>query len=294
MDVHPRVLRYFLAVAEELHFRRAAERLFITSPALSQQIRHLERDLGFDLLRRTSRSVELTDKGTEFLPLARAVVDASDELSAWAAGAGRSAQRIRIGFMATGAGEFTQRILNATHARLPFLDVQLKHLDWGDQTRALLEDRVDVVFTREPADTDNLRCTPVMSERRVVVLPKGHPLADRSSVQFREIADEVFLPSATGSKEWIDYWLGNPRPDGSAARTGPAISTVEEMLEQCAAGSGIALTAESVPQFYGHPGVRFVVVDDLPPTRVLLCARAGDDDSAVRAFEQLVAQTVHE
>ncbi|MBV6756382.1 MULTISPECIES: LysR family transcriptional regulator [Rhodococcus] len=293
MDIHPRVLRYFLVVAEELHFRRAAERLYITGPALSQQIRHLERELGFEVLRRTSRSVDLTDKGAELVPLARAVVDASDTLSAWAARADQGTTRIRIGFMATGAGELTQGILNATSANLPLLDVHLKHLEWGDQTRALLENRVDVVFTREPVRADDLRCTVVLSEHRVVVLPSSHPLANRSTVTFREIAEETFLPSETGSQEWIDYWLVNPRPDGSAARTGPSISTVEEMLEQCAAGTGIAITAESVPHFYAHPGVRFVVVEDLAPTRVLLCARSDNSDPTVRKFEQLVEDIAH-
>ncbi|MFC9556886.1 LysR family transcriptional regulator [Rhodococcus sp. NPDC056960] len=292
MDIHPRVLRYFLTVAEELHFRRAAERLFITSPALSQQIRHLEHDLGFEVLKRTSRSVELTDKGAELVPHARAVVDASDALAAWAAGSDRATPRIRIGFMATGAGELTQRILNAAAMHLPTLGIELKHLDWGDQTRALLEDRVDVVFTREPTPLDQLRHLEVLSEHRVVVLPRSHPLADRKTVAFHEIAHEVFLPSATGSAEWTDYWLVNPRPDGSRARTGPAISTVEEMLEQCAAGYGIATTAESVPQFYAHPGVRFVVIEDLAPTHVLLCARADNTNPAVTAFEQLVSEIV--
>ncbi|MFF0815564.1 LysR family transcriptional regulator [Rhodococcus sp. NPDC003318] len=289
MDLHPRMLRYFLAVAEELHFTRAADRLFVTGPALSQQIRQLEHQLGFAVFTRTSRSVALTERGRDMVPLARAVVEASEKLDAWAARAKSGSSRIRLGFMASGAGTLTQQVLESVERQRPEMEVELVHLEWGDQTRALLDGRVDVSFVREPANTERLRCRPILSEPRMVLVPARHRLAERvSGVTFDEIADERFLPSATGDPEWIDYWLVNPRPDGSRARTGPAISTVEEMLEQCAAGHGVAITASAVAQFYSHPGVRFLPVTDLPPNRVLMCSRKDDTNESVAAFEDVV------
>ncbi|NMO02965.1 LysR family transcriptional regulator [Gordonia sp. TBRC 11910] len=292
LDIHPRVLRYFLVVAEELHFRRAAERLYITSPALSQQIRQLETTLGATLFRRTSRSVELTESGAQLIPLARSVIQASDTLNRWAATDSPHRAVVCVGFMSTGAGEATQSILRAAGELLPDVDLQLRHVDWGEQSRVLIDGVVDAAFLREPVSMVDFRCTTVLSEPRVAMLPASHPLSGRSTVSFTEIADEIFLPSATGTTEWTDYWLVDPRPDGSRARRGPGISTVEEMLEHCAAGRGIATTAASVSQFYAHPGVRFVVIEDLPDNRVYLAVRADNDSPPVAAFEAVVRQTL--
>ncbi|GAB91793.1 LysR substrate-binding domain-containing protein [Gordonia rhizosphera] len=290
MDINPRTLRYFLAVAEERHFRRAAERLYITSPALSQQIRQLESSLGVELFRRTSRSVDLTAHGIELMSLARAAVDANDAIVAWAENSTPSRARLRVGFMSTAAGDLTQRILQAARTQPLRLDIELHHLDWADQTRAVLDSRVDASFVREPATVEGLRFTTVLAEDRVAMLPSAHPLAHEDSIQFSDIADERFMPSATGTPEWVDYWLVNPRPDGRPILRGPAISSVEEMLENCAGGRGIAITAESVSKFYAHPQVRFVTVRDLSPNHVLLAVRNDDTREAVKNLEQLVSE----
>lgn len=289
MDIHPRVLRYFLTVAEERHFRRAAERLYITSPALSQQIRQLESILGVELFRRTSRSVELTAHGTELLPLARAAVASNDAIGAWVATTKTRRPRLRVGFMSTAAGDLTQRILSAARASPRGFDVELHHLDWGEQTRAVIDGRVDAAFVREPVALEGIRCTEVLAEPRVVMLPAGHHLAGRDSVSFADIRDEVFMPSAIGGREWVDYWLVEPRPGGRPAKRGPAVSSVEEMLENCAGGRGIAVTAGSVPKFYAHPQVRFVPIGDLLPNHVLLAVAADETRTVVTDFEQLVA-----
>ncbi|GAB07130.1 LysR family transcriptional regulator [Gordonia amarae] len=289
MDTHPRVLRYFLVVAEERHFRRAAERLYITGPALSQQIKQLESTLGVELFRRTSRSVELTAHGEELVPLARSVVEGSDAIGAWAAATKTRKNRLRVGFMSTAAGDLTQRILASAQASPRGFDVELHQLDWDDQTRAVTDGRVDAAFVREPVATEGIRCTPVFAEPRVAMLPAGHRLAGRDSIMFADIAGEVFMPSAIGSRAWIDYWLVEPRPDCRPVRRGPTVSSVEEMLENCAGGRGIAITAGSVPKFYAHPQVRFVPVDDLSPNHVVLAVAADDARTVVADFERLVA-----
>lgn len=288
MDINPRTLRYFLVLAEEEHFRRASERLHVTSPALSQQIRQLESTLQVQLFERTSRSVRLTEPGRELVPLARAAVAAADEIAEWASTASRGRRVLRVGFMSTGAGTHTQDILRAAAVEMPEVEIELRYLEWGNQIEAVVSGAVDVAFVRDPEPPATLRSTPVFREPRVVLLPLSHPLANRSSVSFAEISDEVFLPSATGSRAWIDHWLVVPRPDGSQPKLGPSISTVEEMLEHCAARRGIALSSESLAQFYRHPGVRFARVDDLPMTPVLLCAPAESTDPSIISFERLV------
>lgn len=262
----------------------------MTSPALSQQIRQLEAMLQARLFERTSRSVRLTECGAELVPLARAVVAASDGIKTWAGALSRDRRVLRVGFMSTGAGTHTQSILRAATEELPDVEVQLRYQEWGDQIDDLLNGIVDVAFVREPDPPASLRSTVVFEERRVALLPTSHPLAGRSSISFSEITDEVFLPSATGSRAWIDYWLVVPRPDGSQPRLGPSITTVEEMLEHCAAGQGISISSEVLTQFYAHPGVRFVPVGDLSLTRVLLCARADSNDPVIVRFEQVVRE----
>jgi DNA-binding transcriptional LysR family regulator len=288
MEITPRILTSFLVLAEEKHFRHAAERLFITGPALSQQIRQLEDGLKVRLFDRTSRSVELTAHGTELVPLAQQALGAASEITAWAQRASRDRRVLRVGFMSTGAGETTQHLLTAARDRLPDLDVQLHYLDWGDQLGPVQRGEVDLALVREPEPPSSLHTMPVLEESRVVLLPADHPLAGRESVRFDEIAGEVFLPSATGSQEWKDYWLVVPRPDGSEPVLGPATRSVEDMLEYVAAGRGISLTARAVSLFYAHPGVRFVPVADLPATRVLLVRAAESPHPDVLRFESLV------
>lgn len=288
MDINPRALASFLVLAEEKHFRRAAERPYITGPALSQQIRRLESALKMTLFERTSRSVELTSRGAELVPLAERVVAAQDAVTSWAEDASRDRRVLRVGFMSTGAGGFTQSLLEAAVDEIPDIDVQLRYCGWDDQLDPVLSGEVDLAFVREPSPPATLRTLTVLEERRVVLLPASHPLAGRAELDFAEITDEVFLPSATGSLAWKNHWLVIPRPNGAEPRLGPATTTVEDMLEYVAAGRGISLSAESLSSFYAHPGVRFVPVTDLPPTRVLLCRLATNRNPDAIRFERMV------
>lgn len=288
MEITPRVLNSFLVLAEEEHFRRAAERLYITSPALSQQIRQLEGHLKVPLFDRNSRSVTLTDRGAELVPLARRVVEATDAVTAWADAASGARRVLTVGFMATGVSGATARLLAAAAENLPDIDVRLHYTDWGDQLDVLLNRVVDLAFVREPEPPPELTALTVTEEPRIVLLPVSHALAESDGVEFADIADETFLPSATGSQTWRDHWLVVPRPDGRTPILGPAISSVEDMLEYVAAGRGVALSAASLSSFYVHPGVRFVPVTDLAPTKVLLCRRSADRNPDALRFEAMV------
>lgn len=293
MDFNPRALHACLLLAGDPHFTRVAERLHVSGPALSQQIRRLEAQLGVRLFNRTTRTVTLTPEGEAFVPLARAALDANENIQRWAESLSLRRRRIlRVGFMSTGAGSRMPDLIRAADAGLPEATIQLRHLEWGEQISAVLNADVDVAFVRDPDPPSALHSTLLFEEQRVVVLPVGHPLAGRAQVSFKEISDEVFLPSKTGPQRWINYWLVNPRPNGVPPRLGPPIATVEEMLEHCAAGRGIALSSESLIGYYAHPRVRFVTVIDLPLTPVWVCTRSDNDDPLVRRFERIVTGAV--
>ncbi|MFE3289945.1 LysR family transcriptional regulator [Rhodococcus sp. NPDC059234] len=271
MYVAPQTLRCFLAVADELHFGRAAAVLHMTGPALSQQVSRLEKDLRFPLFERTSRHVELTEAGRALIPQARAVVAASETILRWRQAVRAGGRSLDIGFMATGAGLLTTAVLDRLRRAAPDLDVRLHHLEWSEQLAPLLAGDLDAVFVREPFPADGIRRIPLLSEQRVAVLSHDHPLADRESIRFAEIAAETFLCSSGGPPEWTDFWMVNPRPDGTRAEPGMAVSTVEELLEAVASGAGVTTTPESLPTYYRHPRVRFVPIDDISPSVVTLC-----------------------
>src|SRR6478752_3545927 len=152
MDVPIHVVRYFCVLSEELHFGRAAERLSITPPSLSQQISRLEQQIGVKLFDRSPRKVELTAYGRELLPLARRLQDDHDQVIAW----GRSVQRdleapsLRVGVVAAGAGTLTTSAIATTLQKAPTARIEMRRLGFFDVAADLEAGRVDVVFAPAP------------------------------------------------------------------------------------------------------------------------------------------------
>ncbi len=233
MDVHGRDLRYFVAVAEELHFTRAAERLFISQPALSKQIRMLERQLGAPLFDRGREGVRLTPVGEVLLPHARQVLASWDR--GWAeAERTKSRQRaVLVAGMSTSPGR--DGLLAAVRSRFtalhPEATVQLRQVSWDDPTAGLADGIVDVAFVWLPLPGPaRYLWIVVAEEQRLVAMPDSHPLASRDGVDFTDLLDEPFLalphsagplrdPCSTGialSSLWgsmkvIRYWR-SPSP----------------------------------------------------------------------------------
>jgi DNA-binding transcriptional LysR family regulator len=162
-----RQLRYFIAVAEERHYGRAAGRLYISQPSLSFAIKALERELGIRLFSRHARGVDLTNAGTELLPEARKAVRQADKVTEIAARhrAGQTG-RLRVAFQATGAGELSTVARAEFRRRFPEVKVELKRVDWGREAEALREESADVAFLWLPADTHDLHVEVVATERR--------------------------------------------------------------------------------------------------------------------------------
>ena len=188
-----RHVRYFIAVAEHLNFRKAAEHLHIAQPPLSRQIRQLEEDLGVVLLVRSKRGVELTKAGHAFLEQARKLIVQAGH----ATEAARHAQKgesgiVRIG-LASGLGGAVSKVVFEHRKRAPAVDVECRDIFSTFQNEALQKAEIDIGFLRPPVDQKNLECELLFEEEFVVVLPKTHRLAKRRSLRLKDVADEPLI-----------------------------------------------------------------------------------------------------
>ncbi|MEU6147005.1 LysR family transcriptional regulator [Streptomyces sp. NPDC047081] len=292
-DVHVRDLRYFVTVAEELHFTRAAERLYVSQPALSKQIRALERQLGVELLRRDRRGVELTAAGAALLPYARRV------LAAWAQGAdvvaeARAALRstLVVGMSTSpGRGGLLPAIRSRFTAAQPQAVVRLRQVSWEDPTAGLADGDADVAFVWLPLpDQERYAWTVVAEEPRLVALPEGHRLVDRAEIDFADLADEPFLALPAGAGPLRDHWLALDERDGQPPRIGAEIASTEETYEALVAGLGVCLVAAGNVPLITLGGVLTRPVRGLAPSRYALAWRKGDRRPLVRAYAEACRQ----
>lgn len=265
MDLDLRRLRYFVAVAERLHFRRAAEELHVSQPALSRQIVALERDLGVTLLIRDKRSVALTTAGGQLLADARPLLAAADAARRRAQRAERGSRRLVIGFR---AGIVPTEAIRAFAEAEPEVAVSVQRLEWDDQEDQIRSGVVDVGYVRAPVDERGLRLVPLLSEPRLAVLPAGHRLSDAGELTEADLAGERHL-----------RYLESP-PDGA----GPRLRSVEEKLEHVAAGSGIILLPRSATRYYSRPDVVYVPVRDAEPDQIWLACESGRRSRIINRF----------
>ena len=259
-----RHLRYFVAVAEELHFRRAAERLHVAQPAVSEQVRKLEQELGVRLFERTQRSVSLTPAGVAMLEEARHVLRHADVArEAARSAADRATMRLRIGYLADSMPPSFPRALRTLAVSTPSVQVDLETglaLRLVEELRA---QRLDAVVAALPAATSGLRVTPLGEQRAVAVLPATHPRAHDDSVALESLAPErlVVLPHEV-NPAFHNAVVAMCRDAGLA----PTFVTVgepriEHVLLSVAAGGGLALVPDSVVERCTVPGLRFVALD---------------------------------
>ncbi|MGW0336340.1 LysR family transcriptional regulator [Streptomyces sp. NPDC003011] len=288
-DVSVTTLRYFVTVAEELHFGRAAERLHITVPSLSQQMSRLERRLGAPLLERTSRHVALTPAGQSLLGPARRCVAAHEDVLRWARQL-HDTQRLTVGLIAAAAGRWTTPILTALVHRMPGLRLELRRLALSDAGPALRERRVDAAFVPVSPDLlgPDVRTVPLGSEPRVLVIAEGHPLARREAIGIDETNELEFIhPVAELSHRALAWWIVDPRPDGTRVKHAPPSEDLEEILELCATGVGVNIAGAAVAEFFPRPGLAFVPITDIEPITVALCYPADSVNPALSALEQI-------
>ncbi|HEV7978606.1 LysR family transcriptional regulator [Amycolatopsis sp.] len=285
VDLDLRLVRYFVVVAEHLHFGRAAAALRLAQPSLSRQINRLEQQLGFRLLDRTPQGSRLTEAGEVFLPSAKELLRTATRAAARARAVAEPS-RITIGYT---ANLIVTPAVREVRRRHPDAEVRALHLDWDEPRTALLDHRVDAVVTRLPFSTDQLHVTVLYDEPRVLLIPLDHRLAGKESVSLDDIADEP-LPRVT-DPAWNAFWRIDPRPDGSPAPDGPLVGAVEDKLELIAAGEAVAIVPGGLRVRSVRSDLTTVPLDGVEPSHVVLATRAGDSNRLVAAFRRS-AQTL--
>ncbi|MFD8043489.1 LysR family transcriptional regulator [Streptomyces chartreusis] len=279
MDVHVRDLRYFVAVAEELHFTRAAERLYVSQPALSKQVRALERHLGVELFRRDPQGVTLTEAGAALLPHARRVLDAWSEGAAALEAARVAARSTLVVGMSTspGRGGLLPAIRSRFTAAHPDTVLRLRQVSWEDPTAGLADGDADIAFVWLPLpDAERYGWTVVAEEPRLVALPDTHRLASRPEIDFADLLDEPFLALPAGAGPLRDYWLALEERAGRPPRIGAEIAGTEETYEALVAGLGVCLVATGNAPLITLGGVVTRPVRGLAPSRFALAWRRED------------------
>ncbi|MEV0602159.1 LysR family transcriptional regulator [Streptomyces sp. NPDC050315] len=292
-----RLLPSFLAVVEERHFGRAAARLFLSPPAVTQHIRRLESELGTPLLHRnpvrpTAAGVRLAEHARTLLAAADAAVE--DVHEAVRREREATTRPLRVGIMGHGSAEITPAAVNAYRRARPEVPVEVTQLNFTEHVTALVEDRVDLAFIRPMPDDDRLVGDVLLTEQRIVVVPESTQLADARTEGVR-VADLAALPifrvpdhTPAIFKEYL--YFGN-----EAARRGRSIAlTPQEVLTGVLTGHGAGSGLHSFARYYNWPGAVFVPVLDAPHESSHLAARADDPNPEVAVFRALTTTLARE
>ncbi|MDZ8109902.1 MAG: LysR family transcriptional regulator [Nostoc sp. DedQUE12a] len=288
MDADLRLLRYFVAVAQELNFTRAAERLYISQPALSKQIRQLERELGIELLRRNSREVKLTVAGETLLPLAQGLIeDWQFTLLTLREAAARETQTLRVGFICRIGSELTKSILSRFQALQPGWKIAIRFFEFSDPTAGLLSGNTDVALLRLPVPKQEKLFTEILLvEPRWVALSSDHPLAQREVLQIADLVNEPFITVPPEAGIWRDHWLAKNERDGHPIVFGTEVNNTNEAMEAVINGQGIALVSETTTQVYALSGQTFRRVQDVSPSVLAVAWRRDSVNNVVEDFVQ--------
>jgi DNA-binding transcriptional LysR family regulator len=287
MDIDTRLLRYFTAVAQEGNLTRAADRLFVSQPALTKQIKQLETQLGVRLFQRSRAGMALTEGGQALAERAPALLAGWDQvLRETKAAASRAARVLRVGFVASAANESTQQIIAAFTRCRPGWRVDMRQSAWSDPTAGLADREVEAALLRLPfPGQDSLRVEVLLTEPRWVALPAAHPLAVRDQIRFQDLWDEPFVAAPPDSGWWRDYWLATDERHDHPVRIGAVTDQPDDWLNAIANGYGIALAPESAARFYARPGITYRPVTGVSPSHVgIAWAPGADTNPVVRDF----------
>lgn len=290
-------LRLFLVLAQELHFGRAAARVYVSQPAFSQQIRSLEQRLGVVLVERGSRNVRLTAVGQSIAEEARTVVDAMARLRQAAdRQAGTTRGLLRIGSLgAEAAMPYAQAALAHLRGHHPDLEIEVRNLTFVDMFSTLLSGEVDAAFLRGPLP-GGIQSLHLASETRVVCLSDDDPLADRDTLTLGDLADRrvVDMPPEV-PRSWWNHLTVNPRPDGTRVRFGPVVRDTEAMVLAVTQGSAITFLPAAARRLYPRAGITYVDCPELGlSTAELAWLPDNRDEPAVSALREAARETVRQ
>ncbi|MFW5470715.1 LysR substrate-binding domain-containing protein [Knoellia sp. CPCC 206435] len=276
-----RHLRYFVAVAEELHFGRAAARLHMAQPPLSQQIKQLEAEIGVQLLTRSTRRVELTPAGKRYLARARAVLadvdDAGDEAQRVAAG---EVGRVALGLIGSATYDLLPTIVPALRERCPDIVLDLRgELLTPAQEEGLRDGSLDICILRPPVRDPGLRVRVLRREPLVAVLPATHQLADRDSIRLADLRDEPFITYPSRHRSVLhDATFDACQRAGFVPQVVQEVSETSTLVVFVAAGLGVALVPEPV-RHLTITGAVYRPLEGAPSSVELAVATRGDERS---------------
>lgn len=288
-----RHLRYFVTVAEELHFGRAAERLAIAQPPLSQQIKALEEEIGVPLLSRTKRKVELTAAGKAFLAEARKILVHTDQAKRAALRASRGeVGQLEVGFVSSAVYGKVPSIFHQMRTRYPDIALVLQDLTSEEQVAAMKAHRLDVGLVRPPVpDAESLVMQIVWREPLVVALPNTHRLARLSRIPLEELAEEHFLmvPRHFGPG-FYDLVIRSCAQAGFSPKVVQEARTAQTIVSLIAGGMGVSLVAASLQNFRRTGVVYRSINPPVPTTDLAVMWRPDDDSPALQSFLEVIWQ----
>lgn len=285
-EVELRHLRYFVAVAEELHFGRAANRLHLAQPPLSQQIRKLEEIVGYALFTRTSRAVKLTSAGEIFLERARRTLRKVQEDLEEARSIGRGEVGfLRVGFIGSSMLTALPGMLGRYRHQYPKVNLHLSEFHTSGIIQQLLDGAMDVGVMRDSGPTDGLVVEPLFSETFIWVLPRRHPLATRKTLNGAELRDEPFvMPPVIASRRAYDKLVSLCEESGFRPQVVQVAPQWLTILRLVGAGIGVSVAPACV-QRIGTPDVIFRSVRGTKTrSDIELAYRKGEDRAIVKTF----------
>jgi DNA-binding transcriptional LysR family regulator len=268
MDVHVRDLRYFLAVAHELNFTRAAQTLYISQPALSKQIGALERQLRVSLFDRGSSGVRLTRAGAELVPYAEEMISSWERAKRSLSKAADCA--LTIGMHTSPGRGLLPKVRAMMVSSCPDVELELHQVAWSDRTAGLADRSTDAAFVWLPLPTPPYRWVTIAREPRLVALPNDHPLAVHDELSIADLLDEPFLALPASAGPLRDYWLAIDDRDGIPVRIEAEINDTEETYEAVASGIGVCLLAAGNAPIFDRGDVTMIPVTDISPSELVL------------------------
>ncbi|MFE6163795.1 LysR family transcriptional regulator [Streptomyces sp. NPDC056486] len=273
-----RTLRYFVAVAEELHFGRAAVRLHMSQPPLSRAIKRLETEAGAALFDRSPTGVTLTAVGAVLLDEARTLLDQADRLRVRVAAAAGVAT-ITLGILGDSADPGATRLADAYRRRHPQVEVRVRETDLTDPTCGLHAGLVDVALTRGPFDGTGLTVHELRADPMGALLRADDPLARRDKLKLADLADRRWFVFPEGTDPlWQSYW------NGGEPREGPVVRAVAECRQAVLWNGTVGMT---LLDHEPGDGLAVVPLTDMPPSRVVAAWNEGDTNPLIRSFVRI-------
>jgi DNA-binding transcriptional LysR family regulator len=285
VSVELRHLRAFVAVAEELNFTRAAERLHIAQQALSSQIRQLEERVGEQLLDRTTRKVELTPAGQALLEHARTVLGGADRAVAAARAAGEGTPILTVGLVVPVDHEPLRPALALYAERRPDVEVRVHFGEVMDPSGGLREGHADVAVVVGAFDSTGLDMAALWTDPRGIAMAAGHPLAAQPELTIAELVEQPTFDFPAPDAVFRDYWMATNHRNGRPPKIVAQFRSLDGLVEAVRAGLGVNLIRERIVDTFGSAsGVVFRPVRDLEPAEVSVAWATGDQRELVADF----------